>query len=223
MSFNSDIQKSSVQGFITLYELDARKHGGNVYRFHGHNDGVITWQGKRFTPIAITSDGLEVRGDGRASTPNLVIANVIDGVQGAISLLCHRYHDFAGCKLTVIHTLAKYLNSQDEQNYKKQLWYIEQKISDKPTQVTFELSNPVDFGNDRIPLRQVSNYCEWATKGRYRGEECGYTGTARFTIDGEPTTDPSLDRCGGCIADCQKRFGENSELPFGGQPAAGLL
>ena len=53
MTFNNDVQKSVVQGLITLYELDARKQGGEVYRFHGHNDGVITWQGQNFTPIAI--------------------------------------------------------------------------------------------------------------------------------------------------------------------------
>ncbi|MPX14719.1 phage tail protein, partial [Moraxella catarrhalis] len=53
MSFNTDIQQTTVQGFITLYELDARKLGGEIYRFHGHNDGVIRWQGQDFHPIAI--------------------------------------------------------------------------------------------------------------------------------------------------------------------------
>ena len=37
MNFNTDIQQTTVQGFITLYELDARKLGGEIYRFHGHN------------------------------------------------------------------------------------------------------------------------------------------------------------------------------------------
>lgn len=228
MSFNQDIQQSSVQGLITLYELDARHLGADVYRFHGHNhsdnDGVITWQGKDFHPIAISAEGLEARGDGRASVPTLTLANQLNGVQGAISVLCQRYDDFAGAKLTVIHTLADYLTSTDEQNYKKQLWYIEQKTTDNPqTVVAFELSNPVDFEGQKIPVRQITSFCHWAITGKYRGEECGYIGARRFTIDGKATDDPTQDKCGGCLADCVLRFGESEPLPFGGFPASGLI
>lgn len=66
MAFENKVQQSSVENFLTLYELDLRKLGGEIYRFHGHNDGIITWQGQSYTPIAITSDGLEMRGDGKA-------------------------------------------------------------------------------------------------------------------------------------------------------------
>lgn len=223
MSFNNKIQKDSVQGFITLYELDARKLGGEIYRFHGHNDD-ITWQGNKYTPIAIKADGLEVRGDGRASTPTLTIHNDIGGVPQALRILCLRFGDFAGARLKVIHTLAEYLDSTDEQNYKVQHWYIEQKTHEKSIDntTTFELSNPVDFEGLKIPVRQITNYCHWAVCGRYRGEECGYTGTARFTIDGKPTDDPALDGCGGTLAECMMRHGNHAELPFGGFPASNL-
>ena len=222
MSFNNKIQKDSVQGFITLYELDARKLGGDIYRFHGHNDGVITWQGQDFTPIAIQADGLEVRSDGKASAPTLTIHNDIGGVPQALRFLCLRYGDFAGARLKVIHTLAEYLDSTDEQNYRTALWYIEQKTSETNATTTFELSNPVDFEGLKIPVREITNYCHWAVCGRYRGEECGYTGTARFTIDGKPTDDPALDGCGGTLAECVMRHGANAELPFGGYPASSL-
>ena len=147
MSFNTDIQQTTVQGFITLYELDARKLGGEIYRFHGHNDGVIRWQGQDFHPIAIKADGLEMRSDGRASTPKLSIGDKINGIQGAVSALCRLYDDFARAKLTVTHTLQAYLDSHDAQNYRQQEWYIEQKVSENPSLgiVEFELSNPVDF------------------------------------------------------------------------------
>lgn len=92
MSFNTDIQQTTVQGFITLYELDARKLGGEIYRFHGHNDGVIRWQGQDFHPIAIKADGLEMRSDGRASTPKLALAIRLMAYKG-------RYQPFANCMM----------------------------------------------------------------------------------------------------------------------------
>lgn len=224
MSFNHQIQKDAVQGFITLYELDARRLGGEIYRFHGHNHtqngGVITWQGQDFIPIAIKADGLEMRSDGKASAPTLTIHNDIGGVAQALRLLCLRFGDFAGAKLKVINTLAEYLNSTDEQNYRTDLWYIEQKTSETNATTTFELSNPVDFEGQKIPVRNITSYCHWAVCGRYRGEECGYMGTTRFTNDGKPTDNPTLDKCGGRLSDCKLRA---NETRFGGFPASSLV
>lgn len=224
MTLIADIQQTTVQGLITLYELDARRLGGEIYRFHGHNDGIVRWQGQDFAPIAIKADGLEVRSDGKASAPTVSVANNLNGIQGAISILCQRFDDFAGAKLKVIQTLSQYLDSTDNQNYKEQLWYVEQKTSDDPQGfVVFELSNPVDFEGLKIPVRQITNYCHWAVCGRYRGEECGYIGTARYTQDGKPTDDPTKDECGGLVHDCKLRFGENAPLSFGGFPASSLI
>lgn len=221
MSFQDDIKQPTVAGYITLYELDARRLGADIYRFHGHNDGVIRWQGQDFNPIAIKADGLEMRSDGKASTPKLTLGDSLNGITGAVSALCRMFDDFAGAKLTVTHTLAQYLTSTDNQNYKQQEWYIEQKTTESPTSgvVEFELSNPVDFAGQKIPVRQITTFCNEAICGRYRGEVCGYIGTARFTVDGTPTTDPLLDRCGGTLADCQLRDNEGS---FCGFLAAGL-
>ncbi|AKG09055.1 tail protein [Moraxella bovoculi] len=221
MSFNGDVQQPTVQGLITLYELDARRLGADIYRFHGHNDGVIRFRGQDYTPIAITSDGLEMRSDGKASTPSLSVADNLNGVQGAISALCRLYDDLAGAKLTITQTLAEYLTSADDANYRQQEWYIEQKTTENPMAgvVEFELSNPVDFAGQKIPVRNITTYCHWAMCGKYRGEECGYTGTKRFTMDGKITDDPSLDACGGTMPDCKLRDNEDS---FGGFPAAGL-
>ena len=141
---SSDLQKLSVMGLVTLYELDATKLGGDIFRWHGHmshedwefiyrytdksrytdmtrhtdptgtKDIVrrnIIWAGQEYTPVSIQSDGLEVRGDGKASTPSLALANNVNGVQGAISALCLQYDDFAGARLTVINTMAKYLDA----------------------------------------------------------------------------------------------------------------
>lgn len=243
----SDFQKLSVTGLVTLYELDATKLGAGIFRWHGHvssnswriiddtvvDDGSnikrdIIWQGQNYSPMPIQTDGLEVRGDGKASTPSLALANNVNGVQGAISALCLQYDDFAGARLTVINTMAKYLdaanftngNPQAANEYRKQIWYIEQKTSENRSVVSFELSNPVDFEGARIPSREITNYCHWAVHGRYRGQECQYMGAARFTDKGVPTTDPAKDKCGGRLSDCRIR---NNEGRFGGYPSSALI
>lgn len=244
---NSDFQKLSVTGLVTLYELDATKLGAGIFRWHGHvssdswriiddtviDDGAtvkrdIIWQGQIYSPMLIQTDGLEVRGDGKASTPSLALANNVNGLQGAISALCLQYDDFAGARLTVINTMAKYLdadnftngNPQAANEYRKQVWYCEQKTSENRSAVTFELSNPVDFEGARIPSREITNYCHWAVHGRYRGQECQYMGAARFTDRGVPTTDPAKDKCGGRLSDCRIR---NNEGRFGGFPSSALI
>ena len=264
---NSDFQKLSVTGLITLYEIDATKLGAGIFRWHGHTsqddisriyawagrtdrnigntdenvgkeyDGTggsgrdLIWQGQIYSPVAIKSDGLEMRGDGRASTPTLALSNNIDGIPAAVSTLCMQYDDFAGAKLTVINTLAKYLdaenfsdgNSQAANEYRQQIWYVEQKTSENISTVTFELSNPVDFEGAKIPSRDITSYCHWAVHGRYRGQECGYTGVEMFDRFDNPVTDIKKDRCSGRLSSCKIRFGELEPLPFGGFPSSNLL
>lgn len=257
---NSDFQKLSVAGIVTLYQLDATRLGGGVFYWHGHlsyedwayiyefankaqfsnkskriapqgTENIIVrdiiWQGQVYSPVAIKSDGLELRGDGKASMPNLAIANTLNGINGAMSALCLQLSDFAGAKLTVITTLAKYLdaanfasgNPQARNEYKKQVWFVEQKTAENASQVTFELSNPVDFEGMKIPCREITNYCHWAVCGRYRQDPCLYSGSAMFTKDGKPTDDQSLDYCGGSLADCKLR---DNTARFGGFPSSSL-
>lgn len=257
---NSDFQKLSVAGIVTLYQLDATRLGGGVFYWHGHlsredwayiyefankaqfsnkskrvapqaTENIIVrdiiWQGQAYSPVAIKSDGLELRGDGKASMPNLAIANTLNGINGAMSALCLQLSDFAGAKLTVITTLAKYLdaanfasgNPQARNEYKKQVWFVEQKTAENASQVTFELSNPVDFEGMKIPCREITNYCHWAVCGRYRQDPCLYSGSAMFTKDGKPTDDPSLDYCGGTIESCRLR---DNTARFGGFPSSSL-
>ncbi|WP_166166825.1 phage minor tail protein L [Acinetobacter sp. SA01] len=188
----------------------------------------IIWQGEVFSPVALEVSGLEMRSDGKASAPTLSMANNINGIQGAVSAYCLQLGDFAGAKLKVITTLAKYLDAENfsagnlsaSNEAKEQLWYIEQKTSENAQQVTFELSNPIDFEGLKIPVRQISNYCHWCAMGNYRGEECQYTGTALFTDKDEPTDNPAFDRCSGRLSSCRIR---NNESRFGGFPASSLL
>lgn len=269
---SSDLQKLSVTGRVTLYELDATKLGAGIFRWHGHvshedwrlifgyldktkyldktdtfnatdeeENGLvrrdIIWQGQVYEPLPIKSDGLEVRGDGKASMPTLVISANREDAQGAMQIgfiraLCLQYHDLAGAKLTVTNTLAQYLDADnftygnpqaDPNEYRKQVWFVEQKTGENALSVTFELSNPVDFEGSRIPSREITSYCHWGLHGRYRQSECGYMGTAMFTEDGTPTDNPELDKCGCRIVDCSIRFGEGNTLRHGGFASSSLI
>lgn len=266
---SSDLQKLSVLGRVTLYELDATKLGAGIFRWHGHishedwqyiyeftdktqytsierkttptgqEDIVrrdIIWQGNTYEPLPIQSDGLEVRGDGRASMPTLVISANREDSQGVMQLgfiraLCLQYHDLAGARLTVTNTLAQYLDAAnftegnpqaDPNEYRKQVWFIEHKTGENALSISFELSNPVDFEGARIPSREITSYCHWGLHGRYRMSECGYMGTAMFTEDGTPTDNPELDKCGCRIVDCRLRFGEGNTLRHGGFASSSL-
>lgn len=185
----------------------------------------IIWQGETFEPMALEVSGLEMRSDGKASAPTLSMANNIGGIQGAVSAYCLQFGDFAGAKLKVITTLAKYLDAENfsagnatanTSEKREQIWFIEQKTSENSQQVTFELSNPVDFEGLKIPTRQISNYCNW----EYRSEECGYIGSAMFTEKDEPTDNPALDRCNYRTSGCRCR---ENELHFGGFPASSMV
>ena len=185
----------------------------------------IIWQGETFEPMALEVSGLEMRSDGKASAPTLSMANNIGGIQNAVSALCLQLGDFAGAKLKVITTLAKYLDAENfstgnptanPSEKREQIWFIEQKTSENAQQVTFELSNPVDFEGLKIPTRQISNYCNW----EYRSEECGYIGSAMFTEKDEPTDNPALDRCNYRTSGCRCR---ENELHFGGFPASSMV
>ena len=185
----------------------------------------IVWQGQVFEPLALDVSGLEMRSDGKASAPSLTMANNIGGIQNAISAYCLQFGDFAGAKLKVITTLAKYLDAENfstgnptanPSEKREQIWFIEQKTSENAQQVTFELSNPVDFEGLKIPTRQISNYCNW----EYRSEECSYIGSAMFTEKDEPTDNPALDRCNYRTSGCRCR---ENELHFGGFPASSMV
>lgn len=185
----------------------------------------IIFNGQTFEPMALEVSGLEMRSDGKASAPTLSMANNINGIQNAVSAYCLKFGDFAGARLKVITTLAKYLDaanfstgnaSANINEKREQLWFIEQKTSENAQQVSFELSNPVDFEGLKIPTRQISNYCGW----EYRSEECGYIGSAMFNDKDEPTDNPALDRCSYRTSGCHCR---KNEMHFGGFPASSMV
>ncbi len=95
------------------------------------------------------------------------------------------------------------------------IWYVEQKIIENRYVIEWELASIFDLQGVMLPYRQViQDSCPW----RYRGTECGYTGTAYFDLKDIPTT-LAGDFCAKHLSSCKVRFPAQT-LPFGGFPGA---
>ena len=135
MTFKSDVQKLEIDGAIRLFELDASKYGGPVFRFHGiigwsdfdivHSHGTgdpealsrvrdnlsIFWQGNEYSALPIDVGNVALDSSGKASSVTFTVSNTIDDVKGAFGAYCRLFNDFIGCRLKVINTFAKYLDA----------------------------------------------------------------------------------------------------------------
>lgn len=225
-----EVQGLQPSAKIELFELDVTPLGGSLYRFHAGKNGLladIVWNGNTYFAYPVQADGFEVNGKGPLPRPKFQVANVI----GTMSALVTMYDDLAGCQVTRIRTMAKFLDAVNfpggvnptadpTAEYPREVYRVDRKASENRDMVEFELASSLDMAGVMFPARQViQNYCPWG----YRSAECGYTGTSYF--DTNDTSVPSLgqDVCGKRLSSCRKRFGQHGELPYGGFPAAGLL
>jgi len=242
MSFTQDIQQLEPGSLVQLIEVDGTDFGmDTVLRFHAYNlstegwksfaaDNLpsIIWQGKEYDPHPYELSGLEMSSSGSQPVPKLSVSNV----GNFVAALCLQFDDLVKAKVKIHTTMAKYLDaanwtggnaSANPQEERVQLFYVNAKTAETRSVVEFELCSPFDIQSLQLPSRQITPVCTWCMRGWYRtGTGCDYAGNRYFTKDGTPTTDPSKDVCGGRLADCKARCGEDQPLPFGGFPAANL-
>lgn len=229
-TITSEIQKLAPSAVIELFILDATSFGGDVIRFHAGTNGLrqkLVWQGVEYEPFPVAANGFEFNGSGQLPRPKLVFANVT----GFITALVLAYQDLLGAKVTRKRTLLKYLDAVNfpggvnpsadaTAEFADDVYFIDRKSVETRDLVEFELASSFDLNGVKLPRRQiVQNVCPW----KYRGEECGYTGTAYFNSGDQPVANASQDVCGKRLTSCKARFGQYAELPFGGFPAAGLI
>lgn len=226
----TEIQKLAPSAIIEMFEVDTTAVGGGLYRFHNGRslaNGEVVWQGNTYTAFPIEASGFEANGRGQLPRPTLRVSNVM----GTISSLVLLYDDLVGCKVTRIRTLAKFLDAVNfpggvnptadpTAEFARDIYFVDRKSNENREMVEFELAAAMDLAGVELPRRQViQNYCPW----RYRGAECGYTGTNYFNINDTPVATLAQDVCGKRLSSCRARFGQNAELPYGGFPSAGLL
>jgi lambda family phage minor tail protein L len=230
MTIYSDIQTLEPGNRVVVFELDATSLGADQLFFHAHlQEGSIIWQGTEYSSWPIEATGFERTSD-QPPNPRLRVGNV----DGTITAMCLLFDDLVGARLVRRQTLAKYLDAANfpggnptadpDEHFPDEIWFIERKVSEDKEVVEFELATAADLNGEQLPGRQIlAGNCSWIIRGGYRGPYCGYNGPPVADINDQPTSDPSLDVCGGRLASCKLRFGENQPLNFGGFPAAGLL
>lgn len=221
----SDVQKLQPGDEVKLYEVQLSAIGGEDLLFHSHmEDGAIVWQGREYLPWPIEAEGFSRTGTGAQPAPTLRVGNV----NGVISALCLEYEDLVGVKLIRRRTFAHYLDGQPSadptQEMPPEIWIIEARTSEDKSVVEFELQSALNFEGMQLPNSEINaTMCRWLVVGGYRGTYCGYTGSLMYDSEGNPTIDPSKDKCGGRVSDCKKRFGEFEQLNIKCYPGADML
>ncbi len=230
VAITSEIQKLAPSSVIELFVLDLAIFGQGPVRFHAGTNALqqpVVWQANAYEAFPIEVEGFEFNGNGQVPRPRLRVANVT----GAITALVLTYQDLVGAKITRKRTLAKYLDAVNFSGgsnptadplaeFADDIYYVDRKSRETRDVVEFELAASFDLEGVILPRRQiVQNVCPW----RYRGAECGYTGSNYFNANDQSIVSSIQDICGKQLTSCQMRFGQNAELPFGGFPAAGLI
>jgi lambda family phage minor tail protein L len=218
---------------IELFELtlDTTLHGSSdTYRWHnGCNANVtgnITWNGNTYTRLPIQAEGFDYTNTGTLPRPSLTVAN-LDGTVSTLLLLVNATtpgNDLGGATVKRIRTLKKYLDGEaaadPHAKFPDEIWYIDRKSGESRDSVSFELASKFDLAGVMLPKRQViANICQW----RYRSTECGYTGSNYWDANDNVVGTLAQDKCGKRLSSCKLRFGENTDLPFGSFPGAGLF
>ncbi|HAT2830167.1 phage minor tail protein L [Klebsiella oxytoca] len=245
----NDYQKLEPGNEIILFEIDATNCGlSDKMYFHNHlipyteaelkaagfeadklRSKSIWWQGNEYKPWPCHYEGEESSTTGSSARPKLSVGNI----DSSITALCLAYDDLLKARVIIHETLAQYLDAEnfkdgnpnaDPTQEKRSLWMIDAKTQELDTVVEFELASPMDLEGLMIPTRQYHAVCSWCIRNQYRsGDGCDYAGTRYFDRNNKPVSDPSKDVCSGTVAGCKARFGEDSELPFGGFPGTSLI
>jgi lambda family phage minor tail protein L len=229
----SEIQKLDPSAILELFTLDCTVVGGGIMRFVKSSDSnqSVIYQTLVYTPVDVMFNGLETSGQGALPTPTLSIANS-DGAQGGvIQAVVNSLGDLNGCRLTRIRVNARFLDNRPDADpaafFGPDIYAIEQKTSDTPTEIVWELSASIDQAGRSIPGRPavrnncLSRYRVWdAALNRfvYTRAICPYAGTNYFNELNQSVASPADDKPSRTVDCCKLRFGANKPLPFGGFP-----
>jgi lambda family phage minor tail protein L len=175
--------------FVDLFEIYIDQNYG-VIRFHaGKNfNNFLIFKGNKYIAAPIEYSGFEFLSDGRQNRPTIRIANI----NGIITNVIKNKSDLVNSKIKRIKVFVKNLddeNFSDQKNpffgyrskrnstmgygkpFFEETYIINKKTSENKYVVEFELSSPIDFENQFIPNRKISdNMCPWS----YRGCGCNY-------------------------------------------------
>lgn len=188
---NKDVLASQADMLISLFEIDssAPEIGGTVMRFCNEVDSggaSVVWKSLSYSPYPIQMSEVETEGKGLSNRPKLALGNV-NGFFSAVNVTTQ---DMLGAKVTRRRVLTKYLDGHGSANTSaglpEDIFFIDQKVSENRQQVVYELCSVYDLDGIMLPTVRVNSS---ACAVRYRGPECGYTGTVNLSDKlGNPIT-----------------------------------
>ena len=223
----TEVQSLAPSAIVELLVLDLRPLSGELLHFHaGTNElrNPVVWQGVAYNPLPVETEGFEISTQGSLPRPKIRVANI----DGLFSAAVREMDDLVSAKVIRKRTFARFLDAVNftggvnptanpNIHFEDEIFFIDRKVSENSYVIEWELASAFDLEGVQLPFRQIiQNSCPWV----YRGAECGYTKTDYYNNEDQRVWDASQDMCGKRIRSCQRRFGTNNALPFGGFPGA---
>jgi lambda family phage minor tail protein L len=217
---------------IELFELqlDTTLHGAST-TYYWHNGvnaavtGNIVFAGNTYVRLPVEATGFDYTSSGSLPRPTLRISNLFSDMTTLLLLVNATTpgNDLGGATVRRIRTLKKFLDGEaaadPNARFPTEIWYVDRKSNENRDLVEFELASKFDLAGVMLPQRQIiANVCQW----KYRGAECGYTGSNYWNVNDQVVGTLAADVCGKRVESCKLRFGATAELPFGSFPGAGL-
>jgi lambda family phage minor tail protein L len=206
-----DLQPTAI---VELFELilDTVDKSSSVIRFHGGAifQQDIKWQGNKYTPLPVESEGFEITANGQMPRPKIRLSNK----DYYVTDLLLNNNDFQFAKVIRRRTFVKYLDdinfdggnpwgqADPSAELSVDTFVVSQKTAENKVFVELELSSPLDLENFEVNSRLLmSRYCSWY----YRGNGCNYEGPP---IETEYGLGLQLNK------DCIKSFTSNGSAIF---------
>jgi lambda family phage minor tail protein L len=218
---------------IELFELqlDTTLHGAST-TYYWHNGvnaavtGNIVFASNTYVRLPVEATGFDYTSSGSLPRPTLRISNLFSDITGLLLLVNATTpgNDLGGATVRRIRTLKKFLDGEaaadPNARFPTEIWYVDRKSNENRDLVEFELASKFDLAGVMLPQRQIiANVCQW----KYRGAECGYTGSNYWNVNDQSVGTLAADVCGKRVESCKLRFGATAELPFGSYPGSGLV
>ena len=190
-----DLQPTALLELFRVYPDRVNKpnqwlgfHGGAIY------SESILWQGVRYLPLSMESEGFDILGDGKLARPKIRVANQ----NNIITQLLQVHKDFKNASFIRKRVSVKFIDDANfeggnpfgEADPKAELtdetWLMGRKTQESRLFVEFELNSPLDLESNSVNARSVvSKFCPW----QYRGEGCRYEGQPIERSDGQKFQD----------------------------------
>lgn len=161
MTIKTEGNSLNPDAYLELFDFDATIIGGSIYYYTNSPTGglsaPILWRGNSYYPLPIEIQGYENKADGSApARPQLALSNVNKFMMAAVLTL----GDLVGMKVRRWRTFYKFTDSGSTPSTSAYFPIDEHFVTKKlpssiKTNLSFELSGPLDRPGLKLPRRQI--------------------------------------------------------------------